>query len=78
MHIVMNMSSYEIESNSAQEKNAGAMFSADVDPADVHLCLAEHFFTANKLTILPEDLAVANPDLFLLRMESLKKMTERI
>jgi len=75
MYIIMNMSNYEIESNSAKEKNADAMFSADWSPVDVHLCPVERCSQANKPTFLPADLAVANPDLFLQSMYIRMKIT---
>ena len=76
MHIVMNMSSYEIESNSAQEENIDSMLSVDRNLVDVHLCLAERFPSTNKLTTLPANLVVANPDLFLQRMKNYTKITQ--
>jgi hypothetical protein len=78
MHIVMNMSSYEIESNSTQENIADAMISAGRRPVDVHLCRAEHSSQAKKLTTLPANLAVVSPDLFLQTMVKHTQLTRRI
>jgi hypothetical protein len=76
MHIVMNMSNYEIESNSAQKEIADSMCYADRNPVNVHLSLAEQFSSKGKLKTLPANIAVTNPDSFVHRMVNYRKVTE--
>ena len=68
MAIVMNMSSYEIESDSVDTQYGKVALSTEINLPVAQLSQHEFVFS-NKVNSMPSELARVNVELFLQRME---------